>query len=176
LSSHFTGRDRNPVFVGEPSSCGRPALASSTVDVQQQADHLILDTYAPPSVMLNREGEIMYFRGDTSPFLVPAPGKASFHILKMAREGVLAALSTALTQAKREGEPVVKPGLQVVHTGNVHHFTLRVLPFTAVAGDRYFLVCFEQTPAPAPTPREARRSSRPQRATDTLVRENERLL
>jgi two-component system CheB/CheR fusion protein len=176
LSPHFTARGRNPVVVGvPPPPRGRQTPESKAVNVQQQADHLILDTYAPPSVMLNRECEIVHFRGDTSPFLVPAPGKASFHILKMAREGVLAALSTALTQAKREGEPVVKPGLQVVHTGSVYHFTLRVLPFTATAGDRYFLVCFEPTPAPAPTPHAARRSSHPQPAADTLVRENERL-
>ena len=48
--------------------------------------------------------QIVQFRGQTGPFLEPAPGEASLNLLKMAREGLLYGLRTALHEA-RSGNP-----------------------------------------------------------------------
>src|SRR5262249_50103727 len=72
-------------------------ITFAQTDAQHQADRLVLAVYAPPGVILNRDFEVLHFRGDTSPFLTPAPGKASFHVLRMAREGLLVDLRNALT-------------------------------------------------------------------------------
>ncbi len=145
------------------------------LDAQRQADRLVLSVYAPPGVILNRDLEILHFRGDTSAFLTPAPGKASFHILKMAREGLLVDLRTALTEATRDGEPVIKSGLQVVQNGDTISLTLRVLPFSSPSGDRYFLVLFEDPSASSLPQREKRQSPRKPRSSSIVVEENARL-
>ena len=45
------------------------------------------------------------FRGDTGPYLTPAPGKASLNLLKMLREGLLVGVRGALHKARREETP-----------------------------------------------------------------------
>ena len=55
--------------------------------------------------------QIVQFRGQTGPFLEPAPGEASLNLLKMAREGLLYGLRTAV-HASREGagDPSARKG------------------------------------------------------------------
>jgi two-component system CheB/CheR fusion protein len=169
---------REPIPEPRPEGPQRGAAmrrGNTVVDVQQQADHLVLDTYAPPGVILNSALEILHFRGKTSPFLAPAPGKASFHLLKMVREGLLPDLRVALTESARTGAPVIKAGLQVFRDGASHPLTLRVLPFATGATERYFLVLFETPPVPASRPGERRRTARAARTSETGAREHERL-
>ena len=44
----------------------------------------------------------MHFQGDTSPYLVPATGQPSFHLLKMVRPELVVDLRTAIYKARRE--------------------------------------------------------------------------
>jgi two-component system CheB/CheR fusion protein len=164
-----------PESVSVRSSYSPSFPLPEAIDLQQQADRLVLTAYAPPGVIVNRDWEILHFRGDTSPFLRPSPGKASFHILKMAREGLLVDLRNALTQASRDGEPVIKSGLRVVQNEHASSLTLQVLPFPALLGDRYFLVLFELTPQPPLPQQETRRTPRGRRASNTTAGESVRL-
>jgi two-component system CheB/CheR fusion protein len=85
----------------------RPRLAEGgPLDMQREADRLSLAKYAPPGVVLNAELEVQQFRGDTSHYLTQAPGKPTTNVLKMAREGLLIALRSALEQARTEGTSV----------------------------------------------------------------------
>ena len=56
---------------------------------QREADRLTINHFVPPGVLINAELEILQFRGPTSAYLGPPTGKASFNVLKMAREGLL---------------------------------------------------------------------------------------
>jgi two-component system CheB/CheR fusion protein len=66
--------------------------------LQAQADRLMLEEFAPPAVLVNAQGDILYVSGRTGRFLEPAAGKANWNIHAMAREGLRAALGTALRQ------------------------------------------------------------------------------
>jgi two-component system CheB/CheR fusion protein len=55
------------------------------VSLQALADRKILDVYGPPGVLINENLDILHFRGHTGPYLSPAPGAASFSILRLAR-------------------------------------------------------------------------------------------
>jgi len=78
-------------------------------DLQHETDRL-LASFAPASVVIDAEMEILHFRGDTSPYLGPAPGRASLNLFKMARAGLDLALRTALAKASKSGQPVKKGG------------------------------------------------------------------
>jgi two-component system, chemotaxis family, CheB/CheR fusion protein len=41
------------------------------LDRQQEADHIILGTYAPPGVVINENLEILQFRGAIGPYVEP---------------------------------------------------------------------------------------------------------
>ena len=41
-----------------------------------------MDRFAPPGVVVDNDMQIVQFRGQTGPFLEPAPGEASLNLLK----------------------------------------------------------------------------------------------
>jgi chemotaxis methyl-accepting protein methylase/PAS domain-containing protein len=81
--------------------------------LQSIADKLILDQYAPPTVLVNTEGNILYISGKTGKYLEPAAGKANWNIFVMAREGIRYELTTALQRIKVEPGLVELNGLRI---------------------------------------------------------------
>jgi two-component system, chemotaxis family, CheB/CheR fusion protein len=114
--------------------------------MQQRADQIVLQQYAPVGVVINEDLEILQFRGQTNVYLQPAPGKASFNLLKMAKQDLRLELRTAIHQAKKRETPVSKSGLQLRVEDQVKQVRIDVIPFKAsLAGERYFLVLFDDT-------------------------------
>jgi two-component system CheB/CheR fusion protein len=114
-------------------------------DAQKEADRILLNRYAPPGVVLNEAHEILQFRGDTSAFLRPAPGKASLNFLKMLREGLMVAARGALSRARREQVVAREEGLRVRSNGGWRSVDVVVIPLKGAdpAGGSV-LVLFEE--------------------------------
>ena len=70
-------------------------------DLRKHADHIVLDKYVPPGVLINEDMEVLQFRGKTGYYLEPAPGAASLNVIKMAREGLAIDLRATIHQAKK---------------------------------------------------------------------------
>ncbi len=60
----------------------------------------MLDGYAPAGVIVDADLQIRRFRGRTGPYLEPGPGRVSFDLLRMAREGLAGELSSALQRSE----------------------------------------------------------------------------
>ena len=110
-------------------------------------DRAILDRYSPPGVVVDSELQIIGFRGQTGEFLEPAPGNATLNLLKMARDGMVHSLRSALHEARRTSAPVRKEGVRVVCKGQVRGVTLQVVPIDMPEQGRHYLVLFEQAPS-----------------------------
>jgi two-component system, chemotaxis family, CheB/CheR fusion protein len=94
------------------SSTVSPAAGSdSTESLQMAADHLLLQVHAPPAVVVNSAGDIVYISGRTGKYLEPAAGKANWNFHAMVREGLRAPVGEALRQVVLHGEPVLLRGL-----------------------------------------------------------------
>jgi two-component system CheB/CheR fusion protein len=111
--------------------------------VQNEANRVVLTKYAPPGVVVDDEMQIIQFRGQTGPFLEPAPGDASLGLLKMAREGLVYDLRTAVHQARKSGAAVRKQGVRVRHNGHILEVNIEVVPLQIALDKRHFLVLFE---------------------------------
>ncbi len=111
-------------------------------DLQKETDRL-LASFAPASVVVDEEMEILHFRGDTDPYLGPAPGRASLNLFKMARAGLDLELRTAISKAKKSGLPVKREGVRVNKNGVFSNITVQVIPVKASATESYFLILFE---------------------------------
>jgi two-component system, chemotaxis family, CheB/CheR fusion protein len=123
------------------------------VDVLKEADRLIMSRYAPAGMIINAELQIVQFRGHTGPFLEPSPGEASLHILKMAPEGLLFELRTAIDKSKKTNEPVRADGIRLRDGERFREVSIEVIPLrdgregeTAAPTERCFLVLFEEKP------------------------------
>ncbi|RCJ31652.1 ATPase [Nostoc minutum NIES-26] len=116
------------------------------LEMQKAADKIVLSKYAPAGVIVNNNLVILQFRGQTAPYLQPSPGRASFNLLKMAKEDLRLELRTAIHQAKKREIPVRKEGLQIRENDRVRQVKIDVIPFKPIAAaESYFLVLFEDT-------------------------------
>ena len=116
------------------------------LDLHKEADRLLLTKYAPVAVVINDDMEVLESRGHVGLYLELAPGRASFNILKMAREGLLFDLQAAISDAKKEKEsvPVRKENIQIERNGELKDVNLEITAFKVTSnGGRHFLIMFE---------------------------------
>ncbi len=162
---------RKPHFGQLPLTLGRKGLGEgreaaaklpgaegvwSRKDLYTEVDSLVLNRFAPPGVLVNEEMEILQFRGETGSYLKPAPGEASFDLMKMVRKSLLMELHSAIKEARRLNEPVTRQNLQVRYDGRLHQVNVQVIPLRPKpAQERFFLVLFEEPPGAALPPAEA---------------------
>lgn len=89
-----------------------PALTTPHADaLQAAADQMLLQVHAPPAVVVNKAGDIVYITGHTGKYLEPAAGKANLNFHAMVREGLRAPISDALERALTQREPIHLHGL-----------------------------------------------------------------
>ncbi len=116
-------------------------------DLQQEVDHLLLARYAPASVVVDAQMDILHVRGHTGPYLEAAPGRASLNLFKMAKEGLGLELRTAISKARKSGQAVKQEGIQVGDNGVLHEVSMEVVPLKASPTERYFVILFEEVPS-----------------------------
>ncbi|MEG4969041.1 chemotaxis protein CheB [Microcoleus sp. B6-A1] len=117
----------------------------NSLDLQQETDQLILNRYAPASVVVNEQMKILQVRGDIDPYLRVVAGTPDLNLLAMARAGLLVELRTAIYQAQTQNVTIRKERVLLESGGRSSIVNFEVIPFQpqAVEG-RYFLVLFEE--------------------------------
>ncbi len=143
--------------------------------VQKEADRIVLSKYAPPGVVVNEHMDIIQFRGDTDPFLTPAPGPASFNLIKMSRGGIASTLRKVLMQAKKEGKSVVREGVLMMSGAGKRMLSIEVVPLPhRTGGGRYPLLVLFHDEGTKPAAEKSGNESRAERQ-ENLSFEGERL-
>ncbi len=134
---------------------------ASSASIIETAQKIILQTIAPPVVLINDQGDILYLTRQTGKYLEPPVGKANMNIHAMAREGVRADLGAAIRKAKTEKRKIIIEGLRVETNGSEQTINLTVSPFEEPDVMRgLMLVLFEDVAAPAKEAGSARGKSR----------------
>jgi two-component system, chemotaxis family, CheB/CheR fusion protein len=146
-----------PQFSMDNHEAARAAMEghshTAAVDVQKVADQILLNRYAPGSLVVTDSLDIVQFIGHTGPFLEPVPGEATLNLLKMVKAGLQLELRAAFQKVKREGI-VRKEGLIVLHNGGLKSVNFEVIPLRNLPeGDRYYLVVFEDAAEPKSVPK-----------------------
>ncbi len=104
-----------------PVGSATRAVANPPQNFQSLADQVVLERFAPPAVLVNGKGDILYVSGRTGKYLEPAAGKANWNIFAMTREGLRYELSIAFHKALEQDEPLVIRGLKVGTNGGRQH-------------------------------------------------------
>lgn len=105
---------------------GKIALLKSAGNIQTFAEQLILQRFAPASVLINHDGDILYITGKTGKYLEPAAGKANWNIYAMAREGLRAELPGAIRKAKLSYDPVHLKNLKIPNNEGSHFVNVTI--------------------------------------------------
>lgn len=142
-------------------------------DALAMADRIALNRYAPAGVVVNRDLEIIQFRGDTSRYLRTAPGKASLNLLRMAPESMRLDLQLLVKKAFRSQFPVRKQDVWARMDRSSRLINLEAAAYDLLPGkERFCLVSF-LPPAPGPAAAAVRPAKEPR---DTLFQKLKREL
>jgi two-component system CheB/CheR fusion protein len=133
-----------PPFRADPTASPALARPNETKLVLNDATRILMERYAPPSVLLDQQFHVVQFNGQTGLYLEPSPGEPSFDILKLAREGLEHGLRTALQTARKTRKTVKQPGLRIRQGTASQDIDIEVIPVVR-QGHPYYLVLF-QTP------------------------------
>ncbi|HET6202904.1 MAG TPA: chemotaxis protein CheB [Planctomycetota bacterium] len=116
-----------PSSAAEPRPPGVPSAGRFPSLVQQ----VLLDRFAPASVVVNRKGEILYFCGPTHDYLAQPTGLPANDLLAQARPGLQSKLRGALHRAIRDDRVVAARGVRVRRGTAFHRVEFTVEPLRA---------------------------------------------
>jgi two-component system, chemotaxis family, CheB/CheR fusion protein len=90
----------------------------SDLSIEAIADQLLAKQFAPPGVLVNENGDIIYISGRTGKYLEPATGKANMNIFAMLRDDLRQEVSVAFNQAIRKKGSLLLQNIKVGTNGN----------------------------------------------------------
>lgn len=150
---HGSPKARLPLLIGE----GVRSSAFSTelrefrggddagFPIRQSAEAQVLERHAPPHVVVNADGDILYYSSRTGRFLEAAQGAPSRQLLSMARRGLRLDLRSALREAVTTRQSVQRENVVVDSDDDrvqVLNITIEPLPDRR-SGEAVYLVLFQ---------------------------------
>jgi two-component system CheB/CheR fusion protein len=129
--------------AGVPTKKPHNETTGSERFLQTEVSRVLMDRFAPPGVVVDGEMQIVQFRGQTGLYLEPAPGEASLNLLKMAKEGLLYGLRSAIHAARKTRNTVCRDGLQVRVGDEWKPVSIEVIPLST-SGRMHYLVLFDE--------------------------------
>jgi two-component system CheB/CheR fusion protein len=130
-------------YVKQPEIPVKRILPEPESNLEQIADQIVLNQYAPVGVIVNVDLDILQFRGQTSLYLEAAAGKASLNLLKMARPELMLELRSLLYDAKKQNIPITKDNIPMSSL----LVKINVIPLQS-DNETHFLVLFESRTEP----------------------------
>lgn len=103
-------------------------LEKNDVDITKNVEKLLIEEYAPPTAIVNKEGRVIFIQGRVGKYLEPSEGVASLNIVDMAREGIKFELNSAINEAILKNKEVSFKNLDVKTNGSYQTIDLIVKP------------------------------------------------
>lgn len=124
-------------------------LCAKDAGVARVLERVLLASYAPPAVVVNADGDIMFVSGRTGKYLELAPGMAGVNVLEMIRKDLRPHLHAVLHEAKSGREERTYRGLSLAQDGGAQRLDVSVRPLHELrpGADLYAIVFREVGPA-----------------------------
>ncbi|TIX45553.1 MAG: PAS domain-containing protein, partial [Mesorhizobium sp.] len=147
---------RPPVLIGNGHSGALPVGHSGSKkdaashSLRQAIEAQVLERFAPPHVLVNDDGDIVYYSARTGKYLEAPQGAPSRQLLTLARRGLRLELRAALREAATTRRTVVRENIAVEEDdGQLQFITLTVEPYTERGnGEPLYLVLFNSVAHP----------------------------
>ncbi len=133
----------SPVEIETPPRVSYKHASEKRFHMRELTERKLLQQYAPAGVLVNERGDILYLHGRTGQYLEMASGEPAHNILKMAREGLQPALTTALSKVMINKEQVTRSGVRIKTNGNFTTVNLTVQPVEESTDENLFMVTFD---------------------------------
>lgn len=125
----------NPVydfFIEKQSTSTSNLLHNNNImkktNISDITQKILLDQYAPPSVIIDKNNDALYFSGNTGFYLEPPKGLAKFNILEMARNGLKIPLQQAIEESRKTNKEIHTVEIEVIQGDSINLTKLKVRP------------------------------------------------
>ncbi|MBI9069830.1 MAG: PAS domain-containing protein [Salinivirgaceae bacterium] len=95
-------------------------------NIQSITDQILLQRFAPASVLVTSDGDIIYITGRTGKYLEPVAGKANWNIHAMAREGLQQILPGAFRKVNQNYDAVEYKNIKVGSNGGTQFVNVTI--------------------------------------------------
>jgi two-component system CheB/CheR fusion protein len=119
-----------------------------TANLRRVVESRVLEIFAPPHVVVDREGDIIHYSSRTGKYLEAAAGMPSRQLLALARRGLRLDLRSALQEAMETRRTTVREDIAVEIDDGYQHIRLTVEPLGDHDVDPVFLVLFADVGRP----------------------------
>lgn len=110
---------------------------------------VMMQCYAPASVVTDFKGNILYVHGETGKYLRPAPGQSTFNVIEMAREGLELELRNAIRTAASERTSTLNREIQLKTDSGVTTVSFSVRSLAGYdSSQNYLMVSFQEIANP----------------------------
>ncbi len=147
--SDVTPHVRLPRFIGQSKPGQETQLPSrraplAGAGLRHAVDQQVLERFAPTHVVVNSDGDVVYYSARTGKYLEAPAGAPTRHLLTLARKDLRLDLRTLLREAVERGKTVTRSGVAVDgEDGRVQIVDLTIEPVADRAGgEPLFLVLF----------------------------------
>ncbi|WP_197454706.1 PAS domain S-box protein [Stieleria varia] len=132
------GPDMNPLNADD-----------ETEDLMQIMQRIVLDEFAPKSVIVDEDGKILCASADMHKYLTVGTGSFQNNVIKMARNGLRVGLRATLQEAKAKRRRVVHDNLSVRIDGKLQPVMLTIQPMPRVGEEaELFMIVFHDAGLP----------------------------
>ncbi len=100
--------------------------AKVTENLQTLTEQIILQRFAPASVLVNDKGDILFITGRIGKYLEPSAGKMNVNIYAMAREGLREVLANVFRKAMQSFDQVIVRNIKVGFDGGTQYVDITV--------------------------------------------------
>jgi two-component system CheB/CheR fusion protein len=121
---------------------GRQEAAGAGLALRRAVDARVLERFAPPHVVVSKDGEVVYYSSRTGRYLEAPAGVPNRQLLAMARKGLRLHLRGALQEAMETRRPVSRDDIAVEIDDRVQLIRLLVEPIGDQGSNPLFLVLF----------------------------------
>jgi len=151
----------------------KPGRSPDGISLRHAVEGQVLDHHAPAHVVVNRDGQIVYYSARTGKYLEPTAGVPTRALLTIAKKGLRLDLLSLLREAIETEQRVVREGVSVeTDSGRIQIVDLSAEPLSETIGeDRLFLLVFRDIGSSLSRDEVGRRAAMPDESAVHLERE-----
>ena len=118
--------------------------------LKDEVDSLLVSEYVPAALLVNDNLDVLVFRGNIAPYVLPESGFASLNLAKIIRKELRSEVQTIIYRAKKENKPIKENAVRFEYAGEQKTINIQVVPLHVEQYEApFFLLLFEDVSSAA---------------------------
>ena len=118
--------------------------------MKDEVDRLLVTEYVPAALLVNADLNVLIFRGNIAPYVLPESGLASLNLAKIVRKELRSEVQTIIYRARKDDKPIKENAVRFESAGEQKTINIQVVPMHVQQYESpFFLLLFEDVSSAA---------------------------